>query len=78
LATFAHSKKSTGVSKDTSIAGGWGLTPVIPTTQEAESRRTVVQSQPGQIVCGTLSQKNKKTNKKKNPSQKRPGGVKPK
>jgi hypothetical protein len=31
--------------------------PVILATQEAESRRTVVQSQPKQIVCKTLSQK---------------------
>jgi hypothetical protein len=27
-------------------------------TQEAEIRRTAIQSQPGQIVCKTLSQKN--------------------
>jgi hypothetical protein len=31
--------------------------PVILATQEAEIRRTVVQSQPRQIVCETLSQK---------------------
>jgi hypothetical protein len=35
----------------------WWLTPVIPATQEAEIRRTVVQSQPRQIVCETQSQK---------------------
>jgi hypothetical protein len=29
--------------------------PVILATQEAEIRRTAVQSQPGQIVCETLS-----------------------
>jgi hypothetical protein len=29
--------------------------PVIPATQEAEIRRIVVQSQPGQIVPKTLS-----------------------
>jgi hypothetical protein len=34
------------------------LTPVIPATQEAEIRRIVVRSQPGQIVLKTLSQKN--------------------
>jgi hypothetical protein len=34
-----------------------GLTPVIPATQEAESRRIGVQSQPRQIVPETLSQK---------------------
>jgi hypothetical protein len=33
------------------IARCWWLTPVILATQEAEIRRTVVQSQPGQIVC---------------------------
>jgi hypothetical protein len=43
------------------------LTPVILATQEEQIRRITVQSQPGQIVCETLSQKN--------PSQKRAGGV---
>jgi hypothetical protein len=33
------------------------LTPVIPATQEAELRRIMVGSQPGQIVHKTLSQK---------------------
>jgi hypothetical protein len=33
------------------------LMPIILATQEAEIRRIVVQSQPGQIVCETLSQK---------------------
>jgi hypothetical protein len=41
--------------------------PVILATQEAEIRRIEVQSQPGQIVCETLSQKN--------PSQQSAGGV---
>jgi hypothetical protein len=41
---------------------------VILGTQEAEIRRIEVRSQPGQIVLETLSQK-------KNPSQKRTGGV---
>jgi hypothetical protein len=31
--------------------------PVILVTQEAEIRRIAVQSQPGQTVCETLSQK---------------------
>jgi hypothetical protein len=39
---------------------------VILPTQEAEIRRITVQSQPGQIICETLSQKN--------PSQKGGGG----
>jgi hypothetical protein len=41
---------------------------VILATQEAEIRRIAVQSQPWQMLCKTLSQK-------KNPSQKRAGGV---
>jgi hypothetical protein len=40
---------------------------VILATQEAEIRRIEVQSQPGKIVLGTLSQRNL--------SQKRAGGV---
>jgi hypothetical protein len=40
---------------------------VIFATQEAEIRRIAVRSQPGQIVCEILS--------RKNPSQKRAGGV---
>jgi hypothetical protein len=39
-------------------AGSWWLTPVILATQEAEIRRTVVQSRCGQIVRETLSKKN--------------------
>jgi hypothetical protein len=41
--------------------------PVILATQEAEIRRIMVRSQPRQIVHETLS--------RKNPSQKRVGGV---
>jgi hypothetical protein len=42
------------------FASCWYLMPVILATQEAEIRRFMVQSQPGQIVCksNTLSQKN--------------------
>jgi hypothetical protein len=36
------------------------LMPTIQTTQEAEIRKIEVQSQPGQIVQETLSQKKKK------------------
>jgi hypothetical protein len=39
--------------------------PVILATQEAEIRRITVQSQPGQIVLETLSQKKPFTKKKK-------------
>jgi hypothetical protein len=49
------------------LAGRWWLTPVMLATQEAEIRRIMVQSQPRQIVCETLSQKH--------PTQKRAGGV---
>jgi hypothetical protein len=42
---------------------------VIPAIQEAEIKRIMVQSQPGQIVHETLCQKKKK------PSQKRASGV---
>jgi hypothetical protein len=37
--------------------------PIILATQEAEINRIVVQSQPGQIVCETLSQKTLHKNK---------------
>jgi hypothetical protein len=50
-----------------SLPGCWWLTPVILTTQKAEIRRIMVQSQPGQIVHQALS--------RKKPSQKRAGRV---
>jgi hypothetical protein len=39
-------------------AGHQWLTRVILATQEAEIRRITVQSQTGQIICETTSQKN--------------------
>jgi hypothetical protein len=39
-------------------AGPWWLTPIILATQEAENRKITVSSQPRQIVCETLCQKN--------------------
>jgi hypothetical protein len=38
-------------------AVSWWLTPIILATQEAEIKRIAVQSQPGQIVHKTLTQK---------------------
>jgi hypothetical protein len=45
------------LKKRESLARHWWLTPVILATQEAEISRIVVQSQLGQIVHETLSQK---------------------
>jgi hypothetical protein len=39
------------------IAGCWWLTPVILVTQKASIRRIMVQTQPGQIVCGPYLEK---------------------
>jgi hypothetical protein len=52
--------------KEAPTAGCRWLSPAILATQEAEIRRIVVQSQPGQIVRDSIS---------KNPSLKRAGGV---
>jgi hypothetical protein len=41
--------------KNKELAGHWWLTPVILGTLEAEIKRVMVQSHPGQIVCETLS-----------------------
>jgi hypothetical protein len=51
---------SFSLHKDLSHAGCQWLTSVILAIQEAEIRRIGVQSQPGQIVFETLSQKKKK------------------
>jgi hypothetical protein len=45
------------------LAGCQWLTPIILATQEAEISRIKVQSQPGQIVCETLSRKKPNTKK---------------
>jgi hypothetical protein len=45
------------------LAGHQWLTPVIPTTQEAEIRRIAVQRQPRQIVHETLFQQTLHKNK---------------
>jgi hypothetical protein len=47
----------TASSKARLQAGHQWLKPIILATQEAEIRRITVQSQPGKIVCETLSQK---------------------
>jgi hypothetical protein len=49
--------KSSLKSRNLKTAGHRWLTPIILATQEAEIKRITVQSQPGQIVCETLSQK---------------------
>jgi hypothetical protein len=48
------------------MARSWWLVLVILATQEAEIRRILVRSQPGQIVHKTLSQKKKKKKQEKN------------
>jgi hypothetical protein len=52
-------KESTSDLQDKKFLGSqaWWLMSVIPATQEAESRRIAVQSQPGRDVCKTLSRK---------------------
>jgi hypothetical protein len=58
---------SGGLETKAEKARCWWLMPIILATQEAEIRKIEFQSQPGQIVHETLS--------RKNPSQKRAGGV---
>jgi hypothetical protein len=43
-----------GAPQEQEAAGCQWFTPAIPATKEAEIRRIMVQSQPGQIVCETL------------------------
>jgi hypothetical protein len=65
---FSHTR-NLGLIKNKTKHETWyqWLTPVILATQEVEIGRIMVQSQSGQVVPKTLSQKN--------PSQKRSGGV---
>jgi hypothetical protein len=51
--------------KEPKERGNQVLTPVILATQETEIRRIMVQNQPRQLVCETLSQKKKKPFTKK-------------
>jgi hypothetical protein len=46
------------IIKFSNMAGCQWLMPIILATQEAEIRRIKARTQPGQIVCETLSQKN--------------------
>jgi hypothetical protein len=48
-------KKYLFFKKSTHAARCWWLTPVILAIHEAEIKRTMVRSQPGQIVLDTLS-----------------------
>jgi hypothetical protein len=54
--TQRNKKKKTGSSSH-GEAGHEQITPVIPATEEAETRRVMVQSQPRQVVHETLSQR---------------------
>jgi hypothetical protein len=54
----AHKQSSKPHTKPRESNGHQWLMPVILATQEAEIRRIMVGSLPGQIVCETLSQKN--------------------
>jgi hypothetical protein len=58
---YLREKKSgptKNLCKNLSYSWAQCLTPEILASQVAEIRRIMVQSQPGQIVCKTLSQKN--------------------
>jgi hypothetical protein len=55
---FKKGKSPPPQIKKLCLAGHQWLMPIILATQEAEIRRIAIQSQPQQIVCETLSQKN--------------------
>jgi hypothetical protein len=50
-------------TQEAEAARHWWLTPIILATQEAEVRRIMVGSQPGQMVHKTLSEKTPITKK---------------
>jgi hypothetical protein len=58
--------------KTKQISVRWAPVAHILATQEAEIRRIMVQSQPGQIVCKILSRKKKKSQKKGGMTQGQP------
>jgi hypothetical protein len=51
-------KRISKKKKKKTVAGHWWFMFVILATQEAKIRKTAVRSQPRQIVCETLSQRN--------------------
>jgi hypothetical protein len=55
------------------LTGHWWLKFIILAAQEAEIKRILVQSQPGQIVGKTILEKNPSQKRKK--KKKRTGGV---
>jgi hypothetical protein len=54
---FTRFREHSRLSIKEVVAGHVWLTPIILATQEAEIRKIIIQSQPGQIICETLSQK---------------------
>jgi hypothetical protein len=65
LETRLDNSETPSIKKKKKTAGHQWLKPIILATQEAEMRRITVQSQPGQTVHETLSQKNPLQKKKR-------------